>query len=118
MPLAHVSFTHEPAFRSVLACLHCEIFRLLPECLNRHNRNIQIKSASQRTNNIQEADDTPQIDNNYDDTANYISNNFQNCVSKKPKNSMSAQEKASTSIIVIVTIVVIVALILSIVLTK
>ena len=36
VPLAHVSFTHEPAFRSVLACLHCEIFRLLPECLNRH----------------------------------------------------------------------------------
>lgn len=74
----------------------------------KHNRNIQIKSASQRTNNIQEADDT----------ANYISNDFQNCVSKKPKNSMSAQEKASTSIIVIVTIVVIVALIFSIVLTK
>lgn len=74
----------------------------------KHNRNIQIKSASQRTNNIQEADDT----------ANYISNDFKNCVSKKPKNSMSAQEKASTSIIVIVTIVVIVALIFSIVLTK
>lgn len=74
----------------------------------KHNRNIQIKSASQRTNNIQEADDT----------ANYISNDFQNCVSKKPKNSMSAQEKASTTIIVIVTIVVIVALIFSIVLTK
>ena len=118
VPLAHVSFTHEPAFRSVLACLHCEIFRLLPECLNRHYRNIQIKNASQRTNNIREADDTPQIDNNYDNTANYISNDFQNCVSKKPKNSMSAQEKASTSIIVIVTIVVIVALIFSIVLTK
>ena len=63
---------------------------------------------------MKEADDTPQIDDNYDDTANYISNNFQNCVSKKPKNSMSAQEKASTSIIVIVTIVVIVALIFSI----
>ena len=110
MPLAHVSFTHEPAFRSVLACLTCEIFRLLPECLNRHYRNIQIKSASQRTNNIQETDDTPQIDDNYDETENYVL--------KKPKNSMSAQEKASTSIIVIVTIVVIVALIFSIVLTK
>ena len=84
----------------------------------KHNRNIQTKSSSQRTNNIQETDDTPQIDDNYDDTANYISNDFQNCVSKKSKNSMSAHEKASTSIIVIVTIVVIIALILSIIFTK
>ena len=84
----------------------------------KRNRNIQIKSASQRTNNIQESDDSPQINDNYDDTANYISNDFQNCVSKKSKNSMSAHEKASTSIIVIVTIVVIVALILSIIFTK
>lgn len=84
----------------------------------KHNRNIQIKSTSQRTNNIQETDDTPQIDDNYDDTANYSSEDLQNYVLKKPKRSMSAQEKASTSIIVIVTIVVALALVFSLVLTK
>lgn len=84
----------------------------------KHNKNIQIKSASQRTNNIQETDDTPQIEDNYDDTANYSSEDLQNYVLKKPKRSMPAREIASVIIIVSIISLVIIALILSIIFTK
>lgn len=84
----------------------------------KRNRNIQTKSSSQRTNNIQETDDTPQIDDNYDDTANYSSEDLQNYVLKNPKRSMPAREIASVIVIVSIISLVIIALILSIIFTK
>ena len=58
------------------------------------------------------------IDDNYDDTANYSSEDLQNYVLKKPKRSMPAREIASVIVIVSIISLVIIALILSIIFTK